>query len=155
MASEPCCSHEVGKRISVTLRREMVVISTSVSKRSGSKERNERANCNPFRGVAATDADQLQACRDPPVGCGKKKKAPGNTRVPGGQRTPFFSGSDWTLRSLGNDQLFSEAVDGFHAERSLRGPQSASTPGADSTTWIKCVLCRVFQKSKRVFVTSV
>ena len=44
----------------------------------------------------------IKKCRGDtrPAKCGSKKKGPRKGRVPGGQRTPSVSGSDWTLVEL-------------------------------------------------------
>ncbi len=65
-----------------------------------------------------------------------KKRPPEKLGSQGGLGHRFLSGSDWTLRGRWAGKSVFEADDGFLAERSLRGPQSPKTPGADSTTWI-------------------
>ena len=73
------------------------------------------------------------------------KKAPGKSGVPGGRRTPLHFrerlDAGFALTSSGQIKLsclYSEADDGLHAERSLRGPQrrDGHAPGADSATWM-------------------
>ena len=69
----------------------------------------------------------------------RAKKAPGILGSQGGRGHLVFRERLDGIEPTGRSLCF-EADDGFPAERSLRGPQSASTPDADSTTWLNSLL---------------
>lgn len=87
MASEPCCSHEVGKRMSVTRKREMVGMNQSGEKLRRSK-RARALNCNPFCGRVATDQN-CNLC----AYLTAKKKLPEILGSQGGRGLLFFPGA--------------------------------------------------------------
>lgn len=62
-----------------------------------------------------------------------RKKSPRKAQGPRGARTPFLFRERLVGASCTDDRLYSEANDGLHAERALRGPQDPKIPDADSS----------------------